>query len=85
MTRVARDSTVPVWTMPLPKGIEDFTPGESEFSAAAVGHHGDSLTISAPLTPGDRQLMVTYTLPRGVKSVKVPFAAATDSTSWRPN
>lgn len=79
VTRVARDSTVPVWTMPLPKGIEDFTPGESEFSAAAVGHHGDSLTISAPLSPGDRQLMVTYTLPRGVKSVKVPFAAATDS------
>jgi len=78
-TRVARDSTMPVWTMPLPKGIEDFTPGESEFSAAAVGHHGDSLTISAPLSPGDRQLMVTYTLPRGARSVKVPFASATDS------
>jgi hypothetical protein len=78
-TRVARDSSVPTWGMPLPKGIEDFTPGESEFSAAAVGHHGDSLTISAPLSPGDRQLMVTYTLPRGVKSLKVPFATGTDS------
>ena len=44
-----------------------------------MGHHGDSLTISAPLSPGDRQLMVTYTLPRGVKDLKVPFAAATDS------
>lgn len=79
VTRVARDSTVPVWTMPLPEGIGDFTPGQSEFSAAAVGHRDDSLTISAPLSPGDRQLMVTYTLPRGVKSLKVPFAAATDS------
>ena len=78
-TRVARDSAAPVWTMPMPAGIEDFAPGESEFSAAAVGHRGDSLTISAPLSPGDRQLMVTYALPRGVKSVKVPFAAATDS------
>lgn len=79
LTRVARDSTSPVWTMPLPAGIENFTPGESEFSAAAVGHKGDSLTISAPLSPGDRQLMVTYTLPRGTRNVKVPFAAATDS------
>lgn len=78
-TRVARDSSVPAWTMPLPTGIEDFTPGESQFSAAAVGRQGDSLTISAPLSPGDRQLMVTYTLPRGAKNVKVPFAAATDS------
>lgn len=78
-TRVARDSSVPVWTMPMPAGIEDFTPGQSEFSAAAVGHRGDSLTISAPLSPGDRQLMVTYTLPRGLKRVLVPFAAATDS------
>jgi len=78
-TRVARDSSVPAWSMPLPNGIEDFTPGESEFSAAAVGYHADSLTISAPLSPGDRQLMVTYTLPRGVKHLKVPFAAATDS------
>jgi len=78
-TRVAPDSISPTWTMPLPKGIEDLTPGESEFSAAAVGHHGDSLTISAPLSPGDRQLMVTYTLPRGVKDLKVPFATATDS------
>ena len=79
MTRVARDSAAPVWTMPMPPGIEDFSPGQSEFSAAAVGHRGDSLTISAPLSPGDRQLMVTYTLPRGVKQVRVPFAAATDS------
>jgi len=79
LTRVARDSAAPVWTMPMPTGIEDFAPGESEFSAAAVGHRGDSLTISAPLSPGDRQLMVTYALPRGVKGVKVPFAAATDS------
>ncbi len=79
LTRVARDSTVPVWTMPLPSGIENFAPGESEFSAAAVGIRGDSLTISAPLSPGDRQLMVTYTLPGSVKSLRVPFAAATDS------
>ncbi len=79
LTRVARDSTKPVWTMPLPAGVEDFAPGESEFSAAAVGHRGDSLTISAPLSPGDRQLMVTYALPRGIKILRVPFAAATDS------
>lgn len=78
-TRVARDSSAPVWTMPLPSDIADFTPGQSEFSAAAVGQRGDSLTISAPLSPGDRQLMVTYTLPRGVKTLKVPFAAPTDS------
>lgn len=78
-TRVARDTSAPVWTMPLPEGIADFTPGQSEFSAAAVGYHGDSLTISAPLSPGDRQLMVTYTLPGGVKSLQVPFAAASDS------
>jgi len=78
-TRVARDSAAPVWTMPLPVGIEEFAPGESEFSAAAVGHRGDSLTISAPLSPGDRQLMVTYALPRGVKRLAVPFADASDS------
>lgn len=79
MTRVARDSSVPVFSMPMPAGIQDFTPGQSEFSAAAVGFTGDSLTISAPLSPGDRQLMVTYTFPRGVKDVRVPFATASDS------
>jgi hypothetical protein len=79
LTRVARDSSMPVWTMPLPAGIEDFAPGQSEFSAAAVGRRADSLTIAAPISPGDRQLMVTYTLPRGAGSLRVPFAAPTDS------
>lgn len=63
----------------MPAAIENFTPGQSEFSAAAVGQRGDSLTISAPLPPGDRQLMVTYTLPRGAGRLRVPFAAPTDS------
>lgn len=79
LTRVAPDTTSPVWAVPLPPGIENFAPSESEFSAAALGFRADSLTIAAPITPGDRQLMVTYTLPRGIRRLAIPFAAATDS------
>jgi hypothetical protein len=79
LTRVARDGTSPAWTTPLPVGIADFAPGESEFSSAAVGRKGDSLTVSAPISPGSRQLMVTYTLPLGAKGLTIPLVSPVDS------
>ncbi|HEX5817232.1 MAG TPA: hypothetical protein VFY20_00040 [Gemmatimonadales bacterium] len=77
-TRVGRDSLAAVWTMPLPKGAADVAAGDGEFSPAAIEARGDSLAVLAPLVPGDRQLVVQYTLPLE-RRVSLPVGPPTDS------
>jgi hypothetical protein len=77
-TRVGRDSLAAVWTMPLPKGAADVAAGDGEFSPAAIEARGDSLAVLAPLVPGDRQLVVQYTLPLDTR-VSLPVGQPTDS------
>ncbi|HEX5632240.1 MAG TPA: hypothetical protein VFX50_03395, partial [Gemmatimonadales bacterium] len=65
LTRAAADSAAPTWTVPLPKDAGDLDAGEGEFSAAAFEQDGDSLRYLAPVLPGERQLVVRYTVPAG--------------------
>ena len=71
-TRVAADSNGATWRARLPSGIVDFVVGESDISPTAVRREGDEMLIGAPFPPGDKQVLATYALPRGVREVRIP-------------
>lgn len=60
-TLVAADSGVS-WRYPLPPGHRDLVVGGGDVPPAAVSTRGDELLVTAPLTPGPRQLVVRYVL-----------------------
>ena len=71
-TRVAADSTAATWRVLLPAGIEEVRPGEGEVSPAAVTLEGERLAVAAPFPPGDKQVVVTYVVPRGTRTLRIP-------------
>jgi hypothetical protein len=76
-TRVAADSNGATWRARLPSGIVDFVLGESDISPAAVRREGDEMLVGAPFPPGDKQVLATYTLPRGTRALAIPIDQAT--------
>ena len=72
-TRVAADSNGATWRVRLPSGIADFVLGESDISPAAVRREGDAMLVGAPFPPGDKQVLATYTLPRGMRELRIPI------------
>ena len=72
-TRVPRDSTSPTWHMKLPRGIVSFRVGEGEVPNSAVVMAADSILVSAPFPPGLKQVVVTYAVPRDLKTLRVPI------------
>jgi hypothetical protein len=77
VTRVA-DSGTATWSVggiiPLAR-IEDGT----DFSRDAMTLRGDSLLVFAPIPPGQRQIVLSYRLPRGTNRLEVPMGVATRS------
>jgi len=71
-TRVAVDSTAATWRVRLPAGIVEVQPGEGEVSPSAVTLEGEQLAVAAPFPPGDKQVVVTYVVPRGTRTLRVP-------------
>jgi hypothetical protein len=72
-TRVAPDSLRPSWSGPLPGGTLGLEVGESDVSPDAVTRRGDSLFVSAPLAPGEKQVTVEYLVPGGSDALELPF------------
>ena len=72
-TRVPRGATAPTWHMKLPRGIESFRVGEGEVPNSSVVQAGDSILVSAPFPPGLKQVVVTYVLPRDLRTLRVPL------------
>ncbi len=72
-TRVPRDSTTPTWHMKLPRGIASFRVGEGEVPNSSVVQAADSIVVSAPFPPGLKQVVVTYVVPRDLKTLRVPI------------
>jgi hypothetical protein len=68
-TRIAADTTSPVWAGRLPAGVVDFQVGESDVSAEAIARRGDSVVVTAPIPPGEKQIVFTYTLAAGPELV----------------
>jgi hypothetical protein len=74
-TRVARDSLSASWSGPLPATSEGLELGESDISPDAVTRRGDSVIVSAPISPGEKQLAFQYHLPGGRHAVELPVGA----------
>ena len=68
-TRIAPDSTQPVWQASLPRGAVQLEVGESDVSTEAVTLRGTVLAVSAPVPPGEKQVVVSYLLPRSAREL----------------
>ena len=82
LTRVAADSGQPVWAAPLPPGAEGAGLADSrlsEFSPDAVLFERDSVSVWAPISPGERELLLQYRLPPDLTTLRVPLGVGADS------
>ena len=68
-TRIAPDTAWPVWQGTLPRGAIQLEVGESDVSAEAVYRRGDSIAVAAPVPPGEKQVVVSYVLPRARRAL----------------
>jgi hypothetical protein len=73
LTRVAPDTIRPSWSIPLPSGTTGLQVGESDVSSDAVSRKGDSLVVTAPLAPGEKQITVQYQVPSDRAVVELPL------------
>ena len=71
-TIVAKDSTTPLWSIGLPDEARNPAVAPGDVTAAAVVFRGGRAQLYAPLSPGVRQLVITYRLPISSTSVSVP-------------
>jgi hypothetical protein len=82
LTRVAPDSLHPSWSTPLPEAAQNVELADmrlSQFSPDAVVFRRDSAQLFAPLSPGDKELMLQYRIPGALARFTVPFGARADS------
>lgn len=62
VARVAPDSSRPSWRLVLPPGAGDMQVGESDLSPDAIVREGDTVSVLAPLAPGQKQLSLEYSV-----------------------
>lgn len=72
-TRVAPDTIRPAWGTRLPRGVLDPAPGDGDFSPEAVLFRNDSVLVFAPISLGEAQMVVQYTLPADAGVVGFPI------------
>lgn len=73
LVRVGADSLSPTWSAVLPAGGSHRVPEVgSEISAQAVAFAGDTVRVFAPLSPGQRQLLVEHTIPADLTRLILP-------------
>lgn len=72
-TRVSPDSIHPVWGHPLPRGTLTVRPGQGDFSPEALVIRHDSILLFAPLAPGEKQVVFSYSLPARIARLPLPF------------
>ena len=73
VTRVTADTGVPVWQAALPEGVSDFEVGTADVSVEAIYRRGDTIAVAAPIPPGERQILITYVLPRNQHELSLPL------------
>ncbi len=76
VTRVAPDSQGASWLVPLPPASEGLDLGESDVSPDAVVRRGDTAVVSAPISPGEKQIALQYHLPSGGQTIEVPLGGS---------
>lgn len=75
-TRVAPDSATAAWSFGVPASADRFVAEPGELSHEAIVAGPSSVSIYAPLAPGDRQLTLRYALPRTEGTITWPFTQA---------
>lgn len=72
-TIVPRDATHPAWFIHFPAGAESLKVVSDDVSAGAVSLQRGRGEVYAPISPGVRQLVVTYRLPPGAFPLSLPM------------
>jgi hypothetical protein len=73
-TRVGSDSGAPTWKAPLPAGAAHRVPEVgSDISPLAASFVGDSVFVSAPIPPGDKQLLIEHRWPASAGELTFPL------------
>lgn len=62
----------PVWRYPLPAGAADVEVGTGDVAPGAVQADGDTVRVSMPLPPGERQVVLRYRVPALPLSIPAP-------------
>jgi hypothetical protein len=73
--RVAPDSLQASWSTPLPPASTGLEVGESDVSPDAVRRQHDSVLVTAPIAPGQKQLSLQYLIPKGHSTIEFPVGA----------
>jgi hypothetical protein len=72
LTRITDDSTRPVWQSAIPSEALQFEVGQSDVSPHTIFRMGDSVAVVAPLSPGSKQILITYLLPKSLDALTIP-------------
>jgi len=76
-TIVARDSVTPLWSTSLPREADSVSVSQGDIGAGAVALRKGRADVYAPISPGVRQLVLTYLLPADAFPVSWPLQRAT--------
>ena len=82
LTRVVSDTNRPSWGTPLPEDAQAVELADtrlSQFSPDAVVFRRDSALVFAPLSPGDKELLLQYRIPGSLHRFLVSFGGSADS------
>lgn len=71
-TVIARDSATPAWSTTLPARAESASVAPGDLSLGAVGFSGGRARVFAPISPGVRQIALTYLLPADAFPLSIP-------------
>jgi hypothetical protein len=72
-TRIAADSTVPVWQGAIPASAIQFEVDQSDVGPRTIYRNGDSVAVVAALPPGEKQVLLSYVIPAGVTELPIPL------------
>lgn len=75
-TRISPDSITPVWSERVADGAVQVEIGESDVSADAITARGDTVAVTAPIQPGEKQVLFTYVLPANRRTLVLPIGQA---------
>ena len=76
LTRVGRDSTESTWAARLPAGVRGPEVGDarlSQISAEAVTFRDDTAFVVAPISPGQKELLIQYEVAKDQRSLELPL------------
>lgn len=73
LTRVSGDTGRAVWGIALPAGTGTVRPGQGDFSPEALVIRHDSVLLYAPVAPGEKQIVFSYSLPSKIGRLPLRF------------